>query len=64
MIWIAAVTEAGIQNWPDFGILLTIQFVNASLGIMSSILFPQFPLILLYLKVFMKLSKPETQWKL
>lgn len=32
MIWIAAFTEAGIQNWPDCGILLTIQLVNASLG--------------------------------
>eukprot|EP00595_Chromulina_sp_UTEXLB2642_P003247 CAMPEP_0196763184 /NCGR_PEP_ID=MMETSP1095-20130614/3616_1 /TAXON_ID=96789 ORGANISM="Chromulina nebulosa, Strain UTEXLB2642" /NCGR_SAMPLE_ID=MMETSP1095 /ASSEMBLY_ACC=CAM_ASM_000446 /LENGTH=723 /DNA_ID=CAMNT_0042115873 /DNA_START=42 /DNA_END=2210 /DNA_ORIENTATION=- len=32
MIWIAAFTEAGIQNWPDFGILLAIQFINASLG--------------------------------
>ncbi|RYG70090.1 plasma-membrane proton-efflux P-type ATPase [archaeon] len=32
MIWIASITEAGIQNWPDMAILLTIQFVNASLG--------------------------------
>lgn len=32
MIWIAAITEAGIQNWPDCGILLAIQFINASLG--------------------------------
>jgi len=32
MIWIAAITEAGIQNWPDMGILLAIQFINASLG--------------------------------
>lgn len=32
MIWIAAFTEAAIENWPDMGILLTIQFVNASLG--------------------------------
>ena len=32
MIWIAVITEAGIQNWPDFGILLGIQFINASLG--------------------------------
>lgn len=32
MIWIAAITEAGISNWPDMAILLTIQFVNASLG--------------------------------
>lgn len=32
MIWIAVVTEAAIQNWPDMGILLGIQFTNASLG--------------------------------
>jgi H+-transporting ATPase len=32
MIWIAALTEAAISNWPDMGILLAIQFVNASLG--------------------------------
>ena len=32
MIWIAAITEAGIQNWPDMGILLAIQLINASLG--------------------------------
>lgn len=32
MIWIAAITEASIRNWPDMGILLMIQFVNASLG--------------------------------
>ena len=32
MIWIAAITEAGILNWPDCGILLGIQFINASLG--------------------------------
>ena len=32
MIWIAAITEAGIQNWPDFAILLAIQFTNASIS--------------------------------
>lgn len=32
MIWIAAITEAGISNWPDMAILLAIQFINASLG--------------------------------
>lgn len=32
MIWIAAITEAAIENWPDMGILLAIQFTNASLG--------------------------------
>jgi len=32
MIWIAAITEAGIENFPDMAILLAIQFINASLG--------------------------------
>jgi H+-transporting ATPase len=32
MIWIAAITEAGIQNWADMAILLGIQFTNATLG--------------------------------
>ncbi|EFJ47104.1 hypothetical protein VOLCADRAFT_105176 [Volvox carteri f. nagariensis] len=32
MIWIAAIIEGAIQNWPDFGILLGIQFINATLG--------------------------------
>ena len=32
MIWIAAITEAAIQNWPDMIILLMIQFTNASIG--------------------------------
>jgi len=32
MLWIAAITEAAIQNWPDMAILLGIQFVNAGLG--------------------------------
>lgn len=32
MIWIAAITEGGIRNYPDMGILLAIQFINASLG--------------------------------
>lgn len=32
MLWIAALVEGAIQNWPDMGILLMIQFVNASLG--------------------------------
>jgi len=32
MIWIAAITEAGIQNWPDMAFLLAIQFINAGLG--------------------------------
>mmetsp|Transcript_19959 Transcript_19959/g.33403 ORF Transcript_19959/g.33403 Transcript_19959/m.33403 type:complete len:906 (+) Transcript_19959:83-2800(+) len=32
MIWLAAFTEASIQNWPDMGILLAIQFINASIS--------------------------------
>ncbi|KAG1661528.1 hypothetical protein FOA52_000038 [Chlamydomonas sp. UWO 241] len=32
MIWIAAIIEAAIQNWADFGILMAIQFINATLG--------------------------------
>lgn len=32
MIWIAAITECAIRNWTDMGILLAIQFINASLG--------------------------------
>ncbi|KAG2442954.1 hypothetical protein HXX76_003029 [Chlamydomonas incerta] len=32
MIWIAAIIEAAIENWADMGILLGIQFTNATLG--------------------------------
>ena len=32
MIWLAAVVELGIQNYLDMGILLMIQFANASIG--------------------------------
>ena len=32
MIWAAIIIEAGIQSWPDMGILLGIQFMNASLS--------------------------------
>jgi magnesium-transporting ATPase (P-type) len=32
MIWIAIIIEAGIQNWIDMGILLLIQFANASIS--------------------------------
>jgi H+-transporting ATPase len=32
MIWIAAIIEAAIQNWLDMGILLFIQFANASIA--------------------------------
>jgi H+-transporting ATPase len=32
MIWIAALIEGAIQDWPDMSILLAIQFINASIG--------------------------------
>jgi H+-transporting ATPase len=32
MIWIAIIVEAAILNWPDMGILIGIQFTNASIG--------------------------------
>eukprot|EP00598_Pedospumella_elongata_P004046 CAMPEP_0184967086 /NCGR_PEP_ID=MMETSP1098-20130426/584_1 /TAXON_ID=89044 /ORGANISM="Spumella elongata, Strain CCAP 955/1" /LENGTH=932 /DNA_ID=CAMNT_0027488487 /DNA_START=42 /DNA_END=2840 /DNA_ORIENTATION=+ len=32
MIWIAAITEAAIMNWPDMAILLAIQFINATIS--------------------------------
>ncbi len=32
MIWIAIIIEAGIQSWPDMGVLLGIQFLNASIS--------------------------------
>ena len=32
MIWLAAIVEAGIQNYIDMAILLVIQFANASIG--------------------------------
>lgn len=32
MIWIAIIIEAGIMNWLDMGILLLIQFTNASIS--------------------------------
>jgi len=32
MIWIAIIIEAAIQNWLDMGILLMIQFCNATIG--------------------------------
>jgi H+-transporting ATPase len=31
-IWIAAIIEFALQNWPDAGILLGIQFANATIG--------------------------------
>ncbi|KNC79871.1 hypothetical protein SARC_07756 [Sphaeroforma arctica JP610] len=32
MIWVAIIIEAAIQNWPDMGVLLAIQFINATIG--------------------------------
>jgi len=32
MIWAAAIIEAAIENFPDMGILLFIQFANASIA--------------------------------
>ena len=32
MIWMAIIIEAAIESWPDMGILLAIQFLNASLS--------------------------------
>jgi len=32
MIWAAAIIEAAIENWPDMGILLGIQFINCTIG--------------------------------
>lgn len=32
MIWIAVIVQAAIQNWLDMGILLGIQFANATIG--------------------------------
>jgi H+-transporting ATPase len=32
MIWMAAIVEAGIQNYADMAILLFIQLANASIG--------------------------------
>eukprot|EP01116_Phalansterium_solitarium_P007560 TRINITY_DN202_c0_g3_i1.p1 TRINITY_DN202_c0_g3~~TRINITY_DN202_c0_g3_i1.p1 ORF type:complete len:952 (+),score=338.15 TRINITY_DN202_c0_g3_i1:184-3039(+) len=36
MIWIAIAIEAGIQNFPDMGVLLGIQFINATIGFYES----------------------------
>eukprot|EP00596_Hydrurales_sp_CCMP1899_P000338 CAMPEP_0119040160 /NCGR_PEP_ID=MMETSP1177-20130426/10002_1 /TAXON_ID=2985 /ORGANISM="Ochromonas sp, Strain CCMP1899" /LENGTH=917 /DNA_ID=CAMNT_0007004925 /DNA_START=408 /DNA_END=3161 /DNA_ORIENTATION=- len=32
MIWVAAIIEVAIGNYPDFGILIAIQLINAGLG--------------------------------
>lgn len=32
IIWVAIIIEIGLQNWPDVGVLLAIQFINATLG--------------------------------
>lgn len=37
MIWIAAVIEAGIQNFPDMGILLGILFINSFIAFYESV---------------------------
>jgi len=37
MIWIAVIVEFGIQNWIDAGILLGIQFINASIGFYETV---------------------------
>lgn len=36
MIWIAIIIEGAIQNWPDMGVLLGIQFINATIGFYES----------------------------
>eukprot|EP00300_Choanocystis_sp_HF-7_P015147 c18950_g1_i3.p1 GENE.c18950_g1_i3~~c18950_g1_i3.p1 ORF type:complete len:930 (+),score=233.88 c18950_g1_i3:778-3567(+) len=36
MIWLAAGVEAAIENWPDMGILLGIQFTNATIAFYES----------------------------
>ena len=37
MIWIAIIIEGAIENWIDFGILLFIQFANASIGFYETV---------------------------
>jgi H+-transporting ATPase len=37
MIWAAAICEAAMENWIDMGILLGIQFINASIGYYENI---------------------------
>jgi len=32
MIWCAIAIEGAIENWPDFGILLGLQFINGTIG--------------------------------
>jgi len=32
IIWVAIIIEIGLMNWPDVGVLLAIQFINATLG--------------------------------
>lgn len=32
IIWVAIIIEIGLQNWPDVGVLVAIQFINATLG--------------------------------
>lgn len=45
MIWIAAIVEVTIENYPDFGILLAIQFINAGLGFYEIVKVSRVPLI-------------------
>lgn len=33
MIWCAVAIEGAIENWPDFGILLALQFINGGVGL-------------------------------
>eukprot|EP00475_Leptophrys_vorax_P025000 TRINITY_DN3479_c0_g2_i1.p1 TRINITY_DN3479_c0_g2~~TRINITY_DN3479_c0_g2_i1.p1 ORF type:complete len:987 (+),score=347.54 TRINITY_DN3479_c0_g2_i1:157-2961(+) len=37
MIWAAAIIEVAIENYPDFGILLFIQFANGSIGFYETV---------------------------
>lgn len=32
MIWVAIIVEGVLENWPDFGILCALQFINGGLG--------------------------------
>eukprot|EP00899_Mesostigma_viride_P020054 jgi/Mesvir1/2804/Mv13910-RA.2 len=32
MVWIALITEAALENWPDFGVLLFLQLLNGFVG--------------------------------
>eukprot|EP00899_Mesostigma_viride_P002122 jgi/Mesvir1/11910/Mv00250-RA.1 len=32
MVWIALIVEAGLTNWPDFGVLMFLQLLNGGVG--------------------------------